>query len=163
VRASTIQEDPVLKEFREFAMRGNMVDMAVGIVIGAAFGRIVSSLVKDVIMPPVGLLLGNADFSELYLNLGGGTYESLAAAQEAGAATLNYGMFINTLVDFFIVAFAIFVVVKATNAAKRKQEPGPAPAPSTKDCPECLSKVPIGASRCAYCTASLIGSGPQTA
>ena len=143
----------MLKEFREFAMRGNVVDMAVGIVIGAAFGKIVSSLVSDIIMPPIGVLLGGVDFSEIYLNLSGGDYASLAAAQEAGAATMNFGVFINTVLDFVIVAFAIFMVIRAMNRMKRKEE---APAEvTTKECPRCLSEIPIKATRCAHCTTDL--------
>lgn len=140
------------KEFKQFAMRGNVVDMAVGIIIGAAFGKIVSSLVNDVIMPPIGLLLGGVDFSELYINLSGGTYPSLAAAKEAGAATINYGVFLNTVLDFIIVAFAVFLLVRAVNRLAVK----PAPAESTtKDCPFCLSKIPIKATRCPFCTSDL--------
>lgn len=124
----------MLKEFKEFAMRGNVVDMAVGIIIGAAFGKIVTSLVNDVVMPPIGLLMGNVDFSQLFVNLSGGDYVTLAEAQEAGAATINYGAFINTLLDFVIVAFAIFLVIKGMNRLKRKQEEHPeeAPKPSTE-------------------------------
>lgn len=116
----------MLKEFKEFALKGNVLDMAVGIIIGGAFGKIVSSLVNDVLMPPIGKLMGNVDFSNLYINLGEGEFPSLAAAQEAGAATLNYGVFINNVLDFLIVAFAIFLVVKAFNAAKKKDEQAPA-------------------------------------
>jgi large conductance mechanosensitive channel len=125
----------MFKEFKEFAMRGNVLDMAVGIIIGAAFGKIVSSLVNDVIMPPIGRLLGNVDFSNLFINLGAGEYASLAAAQEAGAATLNYGLFLNTVLNFVIVAFAIFLLIKAVNVAKRKEEaqPAPPPAPSGEE------------------------------
>jgi large conductance mechanosensitive channel len=119
----------MVKEFKEFAMRGNVVDMAVGIIIGGAFGKIVSSLVGDVIMPPIGKLMGNVDFSNLFLTLGGGTYDSLAAAKAAGAATLNYGVFINTVIDFIIVAFAIFMIIKMMNAAKKKEEAKPAAPP----------------------------------
>ncbi len=144
----------MLKEFKEFAMRGNVMDMAVGIIIGGAFGKIVSSFVKDVIMPPIGMLMGNVDFSQLYFNLTDTTYESLAAAQEAGAATINYGTFINTVIDFIIIAFAIFMVIRGMNKMKRKEEAPPA-APTTKDCPHCLSSIPIKASRCAHCTAQL--------
>lgn len=118
-----------MKEFKEFAMRGNVVDMAVGIIIGAAFGKIVSSLVADVIMPPIGLLMGNMDFSQLYINLSGTEYASLAAAQAAGAATINYGLFINAVLDFLIVAFAIFMVIRGMNKLKRKAEEAPAAAP----------------------------------
>lgn len=125
----------MLAEFKKFAMRGNVMDMAVGIIIGGAFGKIVSSFVGDVIMPIVGQALGSVDFSQLFLNLGGGTYETLAAAKEAGAATLNYGTFIQTVLDFIIIAFAIFMMVKAMNAAKRKEEAKPAapPAPSAQE------------------------------
>lgn len=119
----------MLKEFKEFAMRGNVVDMAVGIIIGAAFGKIVSSLVNDVIMPPIGKLMGNVDFSNLFINLGGGEYASLKAAKDAGAATLNYGLFLNAVLDFIIVAFAIFMMIKAMNMAKRKAEAAPAAPP----------------------------------
>ena len=138
-------------EFKKFAMRGNVVDMAVGIIIGGAFGKIVSSFVKDIIMPPVGMLMGNVDFSQLFINLSSEAYETLAAAQEAGAPTINYGTLINTVLDFVIVAFAIFMVVKAMNAAKAKEEAPPA-EPTTKKCPRCLSEIPIAATRCAYCT-----------
>ena len=143
----------MLKEFKEFAMRGNVVDMAVGIIIGAAFGKIVSSFVSDVLMPPIGKLMGGVDFSNLFVNLGEGTYATLAAAQEAGAATVNYGIFINTVLEFLIVAFAIFMVIKAMNKMKTEE---PAAAPNTKACPECLSDVPIEARRCKFC-ASQIG------
>lgn len=119
----------MLKEFKAFAMRGNVVDMAVGIIIGAAFGRIVSSLVNDVIMPPIGLLMGNMDFSDLFLSLGGGSYNSLAAAEEAGAPIIKYGLFINNVLDFVIVAFAIFLVIRAMNRLKKKEEEAPPPAP----------------------------------
>jgi len=145
----------VLKEFKEFAMRGNVLDMAVGIIIGAAFGKIVTSLVNDLIMPPIGVLLGGVDFSEIYLNLSGGSYESLAAAKEAGAATINLGVFINTVLNFLIVAFAIFLLIRNVNRLKRKEEVAPAPAPTTRDCPHCLSAIPIKATRCAHCTAEL--------
>ena len=119
----------MLKEFKAFAMRGNVVDMAVGIVIGAAFGRIVSSFVNDVLMPPIGLLMGNLDFSNLYLNLGGGSFPTLAAAEEAGAPVLKYGVFINNVLDFIIVAFAIFMVIRAMNKLKKQEEAAPPPAP----------------------------------
>ncbi|MGB5305427.1 MAG: large conductance mechanosensitive channel protein MscL [Gammaproteobacteria bacterium] len=142
----------MLEEFKKFAMRGNVVDMAVGIVIGAAFGKIVSSFVKDVLMPPIGKLMGGVDFSNLFINLGEGTYKTLAAAQEAGAATLNYGMFVNTVLDFLIVAFAIFMVIKAMNKMKTEE---PAKAPDTKACPECLSDIPIAAKRCKFCASQV--------
>ena len=144
----------MLKDFKAFAMKGNVIDMAVGIVIGAAFGKIIASFVKDILMPPIGMLMGGLDFSQLYLNLTDVTYESLAAAQEAGAATINYGVFINFVVDFLIVAFAIFMVVRQMAKLKRKPEEAPA-VPTTKDCPQCLSTVPIKASRCAHCTSQL--------
>ena len=139
----------MLDEFKKFAMRGNVVDMAVGIVIGAAFGKIVSSFVGDILMPPIGKLMGNVDFSNLFINLGEGSYETLAAAQAAGAATLNYGVFINTVLDFTIVAFAIFMVVKGMNKLKAEEPPR---APDTKACPECLSDIPIAAKRCKFCS-----------
>ena len=145
----------MLKEFKEFAMRGNVVDMAVGIIIGAAFGGIIKSLVADVIMPPIGLLLGGVDFSDLFINLSGGDYASLAAAQEAGAATLNIGVFINTVLNFIIVAFAIFILIRAINQLKRKEEEAPAPEPTTKECPHCLSEIPLKATRCGHCTSEL--------
>ncbi len=148
----------MFKEFKEFAMRGNVLDMAIGIVIGAAFGAIVSSFVADVIMPPIGLLLGDIDFSNLFVILKDGKvpgpYESLAAAKEAGAVTINYGLFLNTIISFLIVAFAIFLLVKNVNKMKREQEAPPA-VPTTKDCPFCLSTIPIKAVKCAHCTAEL--------
>jgi large conductance mechanosensitive channel len=147
----------MLKEFKEFAMRGNVMDMAIGIVIGGAFGKIVSSFVGDVLMPPIGMLLGGLDFSNLYLSLSGTTFDSLAKAKEAGAPTLNYGVFLNTVIDFLIVAFAIFMVVKGMNRLKRQQE-APPPVPTTKDCPLCLSAIPIRATRCAHCTADVKGA-----
>ena len=142
----------MLEEFKKFAIRGNVVDMAVGIVIGAAFGKIVSSFVKDVLMPPIGMLMGNVDFSNLFVNLGDGTYESLAAAQEAGAATINYGVFVNTVLDFIIVAFAIFMVIKAMNKLQKEEPPKP---PNTKPCPHCISDIPIAATRCKFCTSEV--------
>ncbi len=142
----------MLKEFKEFAMRGNVVDMAVGIIIGAAFGKIVTSMVNDVIMPPIGRMMGNVDFSDLFINLSSGHYDTLKAAKAAGAATINYGTFINTVLDFIIVAFAIFLLVRTMNRLKKKEEPAPA---TTKECPECLSKIPINAKRCAYCTSEV--------
>lgn len=148
----------MFKEFKEFAMRGNVVDMAVGIIIGAAFGTIVKSLVADVIMPPIGLLLGNVDFSNLFILLKEGTtagpFASLADAQKAGAVTLNYGMFINTIISFVIVAFAIFLIIRGLNKLKREAE-APAEEPTTKECPHCFSTIPIKATRCAFCTSEL--------
>jgi large conductance mechanosensitive channel len=148
----------MLKEFKEFAVKGNVVDMAVGIIIGAAFGAIVKSLVADVIMPPIGLLLGDVDFSNLFVVLKGGSspgpFASLADAQKAGAVTLNYGLFINNVMSFLIVAYAVFLLVKGINRLRRQQE-APAAAPATRDCPYCLSSIPAGAVRCAHCTADL--------
>lgn len=145
----------MLKEFKAFAARGSFVDMAVGIIIGAAFGRIVSSLVNDVLMPPIGLLLGNVDFSNLFLNISGKSYATLAEARAAGAATINYGVFLNTLVDFLIVAFAIFLLVRQVN---RWSKPAPAPTPATKECPYCVSAIPVRATRCPNCTSALASS-----
>jgi large conductance mechanosensitive channel len=144
----------MLKEFKEFAMRGNVLDMAVGIIIGGAFGKIITSFVGDILMPPLGLLLGKVDFSNLFLNISGKDFESLAAAKQAGAATINYGLFLNTVLDFLIVAFAIFLLIKQVNRMKR--EPAPVPAePTTKDCPFCLSSIAIKAVRCPHCTSQL--------
>lgn len=144
----------MLKEFKEFAIRGNVMDMAVGIIIGAAFGKIVTSFVKDIIMPPIGLLMGGVDFSNLFINLSSTSYATLAEAQKAGAATINYGAFINTVIDFVIIAFAIFLVIKQMN--RLKKEPSPAD-PTTKQCPACLSTIPINAKKCAHCTSDLAG------
>jgi len=145
----------MLKEFKEFAMRGNVVDMAVGIIIGAAFGGIIKSLVADVIMPPIGLLLGGVDFSDLFINLSDGDYASLAEAQEAGAATINLGVFINTILNFIIVAFAIFLLIRAINRLKKEEEAAAEPEPTAKECPFCCSEVPIKATRCGHCTSEL--------
>ena len=142
----------MFKEFKEFAMKGNVMDMAVGIIIGAAFGKIITSFVGDVLMPPIGLLLGNVDFSNLFLNLSGTAYPSIAAAKEAGAATLNYGLFLNTVIDFLIVAFAIFMVVKQMNRLKRAEAPAPV---TTKDCPFCASAIALKATRCPHCTSEI--------
>lgn len=148
----------MLKEFKEFAMRGNVVDMAVGIIIGAAFGTIVQSLVADVVMPPIGLLLGNVDFADFFVVLKGGTpagpYASLALAKEAGAVSLNYGLFVTTIISFVIIAFAVFLLIRGINKLKRKEE-APAPEPDAKECPFCLSKVPVKATKCAFCTSEL--------
>lgn len=143
----------MLKEFKEFAMRGNVVDLAVGVIIGAAFGKIVSSLVEDVMMPPLGQLLGKVDFSRLFISLDGKSYDSLDAAKAAHAATLNYGIFLNTVVNFLIVAFCVFLVVQQVNRWTKKPE-APA-APTTKDCPQCAMSIPIAARRCGHCTAQL--------
>ncbi len=141
------------KDFRDFAMRGNVIDLAVGIIIGAAFGKIVSSLVNDILMPPIGVLLGKVDFSSLFVSLSGQHYGSLAEAKAAGAATLNYGVFINNIIDFLIVAFAVFLLVQQVNRFTKKAEP--AAAPTTKDCPYCLSKIALKATRCPQCTSQL--------
>jgi large conductance mechanosensitive channel len=142
----------MLKEFKEFAMRGNVLDMAVGIIIGAAFGRIITSLVSDVIMPPIGLLLGKVDFSNLFFNISGKSYPTLAAAKAAGAATINYGVFMNTILDFIIVALVIFLLIRQIN---RWSKPAPAAAPTTKECPYCHTAIPIKAVRCPNCTSEL--------
>jgi large conductance mechanosensitive channel len=147
----------MLKEFKAFAMRGNVLDLAVGIIIGGAFGTIVKSLVDDVIMPPIGLALGNVDFSDLFLLLKDGTkaappYATLAEAQQAGAVTVNYGLFVNSVITFLIVAFAVFLLVRAAN---RLRPPEPAAAPPTKDCPYCRMAIPAGATRCPQCTSEL--------
>ncbi len=142
----------MLKEFREFAMRGNVVDLAIGVIIGAAFGKIVSSLVNDIIMPPLGLILGRVDFSNLFVSLSGKSYASLAEAKAAGAPTLNYGLFINNVLDFLIVAFAVFLLVRGIN----KLHHAPAPAsPATRPCPYCLTAVPLAATRCPACTSEI--------
>jgi large conductance mechanosensitive channel len=142
----------MLKEFRDFAMRGNMLDMAVGITIGAAFGRVVSSLVTDLLTPPIGLLAGKSDFSSKFINLSGTAYTTLADAKAAGAATINYGVFLNAAFDFLIVAFAVFLLIRQVNGLKGEEKP---PAVTTKDCPFCLSPVTIKATRCLHCTSEL--------
>jgi large conductance mechanosensitive channel len=142
----------VLKEFKEFVMKGNVLDMAVGIIIGAAFGKVVTSFVSDVLMPPIGLLLGKVDFSNLFINLSGKSFESLADAKKAGTATLNYGIFLNTMIDFLIVGFAVFLMVKQVNRLKRRE---PAVLPTTKECPFCCSLIPVKAVRCGSCTSDL--------
>ena len=142
----------MLKEFREFIMRGSVVDLAVGVIIGGAFGQIVSSLVSDVIMPPIGLLLNGVDFSNLFVSLTGQPYATLAEAQAAGAPTLNYGNFINALIDFLIVGLVIFLLIRAINRLKK---PAPAADPSTKDCPYCFSAIALKATRCPNCTSQL--------
>ncbi len=151
----------MLKDFKEFAMRGNVLDMAVGIIIGAAFGTIVNSLVQDMIMPPIGLLLGNVDFSNLFIVLKegkvAGPYASLTAAKSAGAVTINLGVFINTIISFLIVSFAVFLLVRAVNQLRR-QEQAPPPAPTTKECLYCFSSIPIKATRCPHCTSELKGA-----
>ncbi len=148
----------MLKDFKEFAMRGNVVDMAVGIIIGGAFGTIVKSLVNDVIMPPIGLLLGGVDFSDLFITLkegsSAGPYATLAAAQEAGAVTISYGLFINAVISFLIVAFAVFLLIRSINKLKTEEEAPPA-EPTTKECSHCFSEIPIKATRCPQCTSEL--------
>ncbi len=148
----------MLKEFKEFAMKGNVIDMAVGIIIGAAFSPIVKSLVNNIIMPPIGLLLGDVDFVDLFILLKEGStagpYASLAAAQEAGAVMISYGILINTIINFVIVAFAIFLLIRNINRMKREEEAPPA-EPTTKSCPHCISEIPIKASRCGHCTTTL--------
>jgi large conductance mechanosensitive channel len=147
----------MVKEFKEFAMRGNVIDMAVGIIIGGAFGKIVTSMVNDVLMPPIGKAMGNVNFADKYINLSGGQYKSLAEAKAAGAAVIAYGSFINVIIDFIIVAFCIFLLVKAMNTMKRRLEHAPATpaAPTTKECPRCLSTIPIKATRCPHCTSDI--------
>jgi large conductance mechanosensitive channel len=142
------------REFREFAMRGNVVDLAVGIIIGAAFGKIVTSLVNDIIMPPIGLVLGRVDFSSLFINLSGQSYASLAEAKAAGAPAINYGVFLNTVIDFVIVALAIFLLVRFINRLSRQPQ-APSAAPTTKECPFCVSSIPVRATRCPQCTSTL--------
>lgn len=146
----------MLKDFKEFVMRGNVVDMAVGVIIGGAFGKIVGSLVNDVLMPPIGRLTGGVDFSNLYINLSGTAYASLAEAQKAGAATVNYGVFLNTIINFLIVAGAMFLVISQMNKLKsRFDAPAPAATPSTRECPLCLSVIPLKAVKCAHCASDL--------
>lgn len=144
----------MLKEFKTFAMRGNVVDLAIGVIIGAAFGRIVSSFVNDIIMPPLGLLLGGVDFTNLYINLSGTPYTTLAEAQAAGAPTINYGVFINSIIDFLIVAFVIFLLIQQINRWQRPAEVAPE-APTSKDCPFCATSIPLSARRCPNCTSNL--------
>jgi large conductance mechanosensitive channel len=148
----------MLKEFKEFAMKGNVLDMAIGIIIGAAFGTIVTSLVNDILMPPIGLLLGKVDFSNLFITLKGGQFLTLAQAKAAGATTINYGTFINTVINFLIVAFAVFLVVRQVNRLRRQPAPVPAAAPTTKECPYCFSTIAIKATRCPHCTSDLAKS-----
>jgi len=142
----------MIKEFKEFAAKGNVLDLAVGIIIGAAFGKIVTSFVTDVLMPPIGLILGRVDFTNLFLTLSGEKMATLEAAKKAGAVTVNLGLFLNAVIDFLIVAFAVFLIVKQVNKLKR---PEPAAAPATKECPYCLSAIPSKATRCGHCTSQL--------
>ena len=145
----------MLKEFKEFAMRGNVLDMAVGIIIGAAFGKIVSSLVDDIIMPPIGRALGHVDFSNLFISLDGHSYPSLPIAKAAGAPTMNYGLFLNTIINFVIVAFAIFLLLRVVNRWLVKPAPAAVPAPTTRDCPMCAMPIPLVARKCGHCTSTL--------
>lgn len=142
----------MLKEFKEFIMRGNVLDLAIGIIIGAAFGKIVTSMINDIIMPPIGLLLGKVDFSNLFISLSGKHYATLIEAKEAGAATINYGLFINTVLDFLVIALVVFLVIRQANRFKRQQE---VPAPATRECPYCFMSIPLKATRCPYCTAEV--------
>jgi large conductance mechanosensitive channel len=142
----------MIREFKEFVVKGNVLDMAVGIIIGASFGKVVTSFVNDVLMPPIGLLLGKADFSNLFINLSGKSFESLTDAKKAGAATLNYGLFFNTTIDFLIVGFAIFILVRQVNRLKRQ---APAAAPAPRECPFCMTDIPVKATRCPHCTSPL--------
>jgi large conductance mechanosensitive channel len=142
----------MLKEFKNFALRGNVIDLAVGVIIGGAFGKIITSFVNDILMPPFGLLLGKVDFANLFIDLSGHGYTSLANAKDAGAATLNYGLFINNIIDFIIMAFVIFLLIRTIN---RMQKPAPAPAPNTKPCPHCATDIPLKATRCPNCTSDL--------
>ena len=140
------------KEFKEFVMRGNVMDMAIGIIVGAAFGKIVTSLVGDILMPPIGLILGHVDFTNLFIGLSGQHYDTLGAAKAAGAASINYGLFLSAVIDFLIVAFVIFILVKQVNRLKR---PVTVPVPATRECPFCISAIPVKASRCAFCTSEV--------
>jgi large conductance mechanosensitive channel len=142
----------MLKEFKEFIMRGNVLDLAVAVIIGAAFGKIITSLVNDILMPPIGLVLGKVDFSNLFVDLSGQNHPSIAAAKAAGAATINYGLFLNTIIDFLIVSFAIFLLIRQANKLKKAPV---AAAPATKDCPYCATAIPIPAKRCPNCTSQL--------
>jgi large conductance mechanosensitive channel len=143
----------MLQEFKKFVMRGNVLDLAIGVIIGAAFGKIVASVVADLLMPVVGLALGKVDFTNLFVALNGQHYDTLADAKKAAAPTLNYGVFLNTVIEFLIVAFVIFIIVKQVN--RLTAEPQPAAAPTTKDCPECCTSIPLGARRCPACTSAL--------
>ncbi|MCF6464605.1 large conductance mechanosensitive channel protein MscL [Clostridium sp. Cult2] len=142
----------MFKEFKEFAVKGNVIDLAIGVIIGGAFGKIVSSLVNDVIMPIIGGLIGKVDFSNFFISLDGGNYSTLQQAKDAGAATLNYGLFLNTIIEFLIIAFSLFLVVRQINRFKRKEEPTPV---TTKQCEYCFSEIPLEAKRCPHCTSIL--------
>jgi large conductance mechanosensitive channel len=147
----------MLKEFKAFIMRGNVLDLAIAVIIGGVFGKIVTSLVNDILMPPIGLILGKVDFSNLYLNLSDASFATLADAQKAGVPIVKYGAFINTIIDFLIVSFIIFLVVRSANRLQKRLQEEPKAAPSTKECPYCISTIPIKATRCAHCTAELKG------
>ena len=146
------EENVMLKEFKAFVLKGNVLDLAVAVIIGAAFGKIITSFTNDIIMPPIGMLLGNVNFADLFISLDGNQYASLAIAQAAGAPTINYGVFINTIIDFLIVAFVIFMIIRQMN--KMKEQPAAA-APTTKECPYCFTQIPIPATRCPNCTSEL--------
>ena len=148
----------MLKEFKAFIMRGNVLDLAIAVIIGGVFGKIITSLVNDIIMPPIGLILGKVDFRNLYINLSDASFATLADAQKAGVPIIKYGAFINTIIDFLIVSFIIFLVVRAANRLQKKLQEEPKAAPSTKECPYCISTIPIKATRCAHCTAELKGA-----
>ncbi len=152
----------IIDEFREFAVKGNIIDLAVGVVIGTAFGKITTSLVNDVLMPPIGLVLGKVDFSNLFFNLGKNNFASLAAAQKAGAPTINYGLFINNVINFVIVALAMFLVVRLINKLKGHVNKPESKEPTTKECPYCISTIPLSASRCPHCTSELSGALPKS-
>lgn len=143
------------EEFKKFVMRGNVLDLAIAVIMGGAFGKIVTSLVNDVLMPPIGLMLGKVNFADLFIDLSGQGYTSLAVAQEAGAATINYGVFINTVLDFVVVAFVVFLLVRQANKFKKDEAPAAPAAPTTKECPYCCSEIPIKATRCPNCTSQL--------
>ena len=145
----------ILQEFKTFALKGSVIDLSVGIIIGAAFNKIVNSLVSDIIMPPIGLLLGRVDFSDLYINLGNEKYESLSLAKAAGAPTINYGLFINALIGFILTALAVFFLIKLINKLKKQEEESPQPTQTTKLCPFCLNQVSLKASKCQFCTSEL--------
>ncbi len=144
----------IMQEFKEFAVRGNVIDMAIGILVGAAFGKIVSSLVEDIIMPPIGIITGKIDFSNLYINLSGGAYKTLAEAKAAGAATINYGIFINNVISFLVVAMCVFLLVKQINNLRRRED-AESIAPTQRSCPHCFSSISIKATRCPLCTSQL--------
>lgn len=150
------------KEFRDFAIKGNILDLAIGVIIGGAFGKVTTSLVNDILMPPIGMIVGRVDFSNLYIPLNGESYDSLAAAKVAGAPTLNIGLFVNTLLDFLIMAFAVFMVVRQVNVLRKRLD-RKEKAPSTKECPYCLTKVPVKATRCSACTSQLTAEAPAHA